>query len=107
MLALKKQLHILHGFGVNLGRSELFYARPKAALDVVLQARTQVVTRQVYLARGREKIAVDQVYDPVGQICREVRTVVEAAIFAQAAGHVNPRETLCGGPHYIRSSVII
>ncbi len=40
VLALKKQLHILHGFGVNLGRGQLFYARPKAALDVVLQART-------------------------------------------------------------------
>ncbi len=66
-----------------------------------------MVTRQVYLARGHEKIAVDQVHDPVGQVCREVRTVVEAAIFAQAAGHVNPRETLCGGELYVRVSLII
>ena len=39
----EEELHVVDGLRVGLGRGEAFHARSKAALDVVLQARTRVV----------------------------------------------------------------
>ena len=63
--------------------------------------------RQIDLARRNQKIAVDQIDDAVRQIGREVRTVVSAAVFAQAAGDVNPRPALAQSELHVRISLVV
>ena len=46
--------------------------------------------REVDLADGNQKIAVNEIDDAVGEIGREVGAVVGAAVLAQAAGDVRP-----------------
>src|SRR5437660_9602116 len=55
----------------------------KTALDVVLQARTRMVARQVNLAGGNQKTAMNQVDRTVRQVSGEIRTVISAAVLLQ------------------------
>ena len=63
--------------------------------------------RQVDLARRNQKIAVDQVDDAVGQVGREVRTVVSAAVLAQAARDVHPRPALAQRELYVGIGLVV
>jgi hypothetical protein len=55
-------------------------------MNVVLQAGAGVVARQIDLATGDEKAAMDELDDAVGEVAGKVRAVVGRAVFAQAAG---------------------
>ena len=50
---------------------------------------------------------MDQVDDSVGQIGREVRPVISAAIFAQTPSHVDARPALAKGELYVRVSLVV
>ncbi len=66
-----------------------------------------MVTREVDLARRHEKVAVDEVDDPVGEVGREVGTVVGTAVFAESARDVDAREALAQREFHIRVSLVI
>ena len=55
-------------------------------MNVVLQAGTGVVARQIDLATWDEKAAVNEFDDAVGEVAGKVRAVIGRAVFAQAAG---------------------
>src|SRR5664280_125277 len=69
--------HVVYRFGVALGRGKAFNARPQAAPDVVLQARSRIAAIQVEFARGNQKVPVDQVDDSIGQARWKIRPEVE------------------------------
>src|SRR5262249_15672306 len=58
-------------------------------------------------AGGNQEVAVDQVHDAIGQIGREVRAIVRAAVFAKTAGYVHPGKALAQGEFYIGGGLII
>src|SRR5437764_14889749 len=89
MFAFQEQLHVMHCVGISRRSGQIFDAWTQAAFDVVLQAGTRMEARQVDLARGYEKVAVKQVHNAIGQVGGEVRAVIKAAIFPQAAGDGN------------------
>ena len=64
-------------------------------------------SRQIDLARRNQKIAVDQIDDAVGQIGREVRAVVGAAVLAQPARDVDPRPALAQRQLHIGISLVV
>ena len=66
-----------------------------------------MVTREVDLARGNEKVAMDEVDDPVREVGREVRTVVGTAVFAKSPGDVDARVALAQRELYIRVCLIV
>ena len=107
LAAFEKQLHVAHGFLIRLGRGQALHARAQAALDVVLQARARMKAGQVHLAGRNQKMAVDQVDDPVGEVGREVRAVVGAAVFAQAAGYVDARVAFAQRQLHVGISLVI
>ena len=53
-------------------------------------------TRQVHLARRHQKMAVDEVHQPVRQVRREERAEISGAVLAQTARHVDARVALAG-----------
>ena len=55
-------------------------------MNVVLQAGARMVAREIDLATGDEKAAMDELDDAVGEVAGEVGAVVGGAVFAQAAG---------------------
>ena len=105
--ALQEQLHVANRFLISVGRGQILHARTQAALDVVLQAGARMKAREIDLARGNQKITVNQIDDAVGQIGREVGTVVDAAVFAQAAGDVNPRPALAERELHVGVSLVV
>ena len=56
----KKQPHIARGFRVAFVRREPGYARPKAPLDVILQARPRMVARQIDRAGRNQEPLVNK-----------------------------------------------
>ena len=84
--ALKKELRVADGVGVELGRGEALNAGAEAAVNVVLQAGARMVAREIDLATGNEKAAMDELDDAVGEVAGKVGAVVGCAVFAQAAG---------------------
>src|SRR5438105_7535572 len=66
-----------------------------------------MVSGQVHLARGDQKMTVDQVGDSIRQVGREVRHVVGAAILLQTTSDVDPRVRLAEGELYIGVSFIV
>ncbi len=60
-------------------------------MDVKLQARMRVGSREVYFAGRNLKVPVDEVHQPMRQISREVRAVIRGAVLDQAARHVHSR----------------
>ena len=105
--SLQKQLHVAHRLLVELRRGQILHTRSQAALNVVLQARPRMKTGQVDLARRNQKIAVDQIDDPVCQVGREIRTVVRAPVLAQSPGHVDPRPALAQRQLHVGVSLVI
>ena len=105
--AFEKQLHVADGFTVDLGRGQVFHARAKATLDVVLQARARMVAGQIHFARRDQEVAMNQVDDAIGEIGREIGAVVGAAVLAQAAGHVHAGEALGQGQFHVGVSFVV
>ena len=94
--ALQKLPHVAHRGVVRLARGQALHARPQAAVNVVLQTGLGVVARQVHLARRHQKMAVDEMHQPVRQVGREVGTEIGGAVLAQAPRHVHTRVALAG-----------
>ena len=86
MAAFEEELRVADGLRVDLGRGESFDAGAEAAMNVVLQAGAGMVAREIDLAAGEEKAAMDEFDDAVGEIAGKVRAVVGGAVLAQAAG---------------------
>ena len=107
MAAFQKKLHVAYGFAVNLGRGQQLDAGAEAALDVVLQAGTRMVTRQIHFAGRNKEVAVNQIDDAIGEIGGEEGSVVGATILAQAASHVNSRKTLAQSEFHVRVGFVI
>ena len=84
--AFKEELRVADGLLVGFGRGEAFDAGAEAAVNVVLQAGARMVAREIDLATGDEKAAMDELDDAVGEVAGKVRAVVGGAVFAQAAG---------------------
>ena len=53
-----------------------------------------MVTREVHGARGHEETPVDQVYDAVGEVGREVRAVIVRPVLFEPARHIHARVAL-------------
>jgi len=94
LAALEKKLYVANSLGVDLGRGEVFHARTETALDVVLQARARMEAREVDLAGGDEKVAMNEIDDAIGKVGGEVGSVIDATVFAQAARDIDAREAL-------------
>ena len=107
LAAFEKQLHVAHGFLINLRRGQSLHARAQAALDVELQARARMEAVQIHLAGWHQKVAVNQVDDAIGEIGREVRAVVGAAVLAQAAGDVDARIALAERELHVGISLVV
>src|SRR6185437_15788740 len=86
---------------------QVLNAWAEAALDVVLQAGTQVISREINLAGRNQKAAMDQIDNAVSQIAGEIRPVIDAAVFAQPARDVNARVALSQGQLDIRIGLVI
>ena len=54
-------------------------------MDVVLQAGARMVAREIDLAAGKQKAAMDELDNAVGEVAGKVGAVVGGAVFAQAA----------------------
>ena len=54
-------------------------------MNVVLQAGAGMVAREIDLAAGQKKAAMDQLDDAVGEVAGKIRAVVRRAVLAQAA----------------------
>ena len=50
-----------------------------------------MIARQVDLAGGNQKAAMDQIDDAVREVGREVRSIIRRAVLAQLARHIHPR----------------
>ncbi len=81
---LQKELRIPHRLLVRLGRGESLHARAQAAMNVVLEASARMRTREIHLAAGDKKAAVNEFRNAVSEIPRKIGPVVGAAILAQA-----------------------
>jgi len=77
--AFEQQAHVTNGFGVNLGRGEVFHTRSEAALDVELQTGARMVAGEVDFAGGNQKAAVNEIDDTIGEARRKVWTVVASS----------------------------
>src|SRR6185437_787988 len=106
-MAFQHQAYIANRFGINVWRGEAFDARTKAAMNVVLQAWAWMVARQVHLATGYEKRAVDQISDAIGQISRKIRTVIDGAVFANAPRDDNLGIAIAEREFYIWVGLIV
>ena len=89
LAAFQEKLHVAHRFLIGLGSSQTLHTGSETSPDVVLQAGPRVKAVQVHLAGRDQEVAMNQVDDAVGEVGREVRPVVVAAVFPQAAGHVD------------------
>ncbi len=105
--AFQKQFHVANRFLVSLGRGEVLHAGAEAAPDVVLQTRARMEAGEIHFARRDQEVAVDQVDDAVGEIGREVRAVVSAAVLAQAAGDVDAGVALAERQFHIGVSFVV
>ena len=50
--------------------------------------------RQIHIARGNQKIAMNQIHRAMRQVGGKIRAVIDAAILAQPPRHVNARKAL-------------
>src|SRR5208337_1359881 len=82
LAAFEKKFHVAHSFTVDLGRGQILYARTEATLDVKLEAGAWMIAGQIHFARRDHEMAMNQVDDAIGEVGREVRAVVGAAVLA-------------------------
>src|ERR1700752_994469 len=92
--AFKEHLRVTPGFTIGLRRSQALNAGSKAALNVVLKARTRMVAGKIDLAAWDHEAAVDDFGDPVGEVSWKIRAIVSAAVFPQASGDEYLRKSI-------------
>ena len=90
----QKGFHVAHRFRVRLCRRQAGHAWSQAALDVVLQAGTRMKAREIHIARGNQKIAMNQIHRAMRQVGGKIRAVIDTAILAQPPRHVYAGEAL-------------
>ena len=86
MAAFEEELGVADGALVELWGGQTLDAWAEAAVNVELEAGAQMVAREIDLATGDEKAAVDEFDDAIGKVAGKVGAVVSGAVFAQAAG---------------------
>src|SRR5690242_13036219 len=92
--ALQKQADVTNRLGVTLIAHQTFDAGTMAPVDVKLQARMRMLSRQVHVARRHLEVPVDEMHQPVREVSREVRTVVRGSVLLQTARDVHTRIAL-------------
>src|ERR1700731_4599601 len=107
LAAFEKELNVAHRFGVDLRRGELLHARSETALDVVLQAGTRMITRQINFAGWDQEMPVNEIDDAISQVGRKERTIIDAAVLSQAAGYVHSWETLAQSELYVGIRLVV
>ena len=107
LLAFQKQANVVYRFLVALGRGQILHARTEAASDVELQARPRVIAVQINVARRHKEVAVNQICDAVGEVGREVRAVVFAAVFFQPPCDIHARKALAKRELDVRISFVV
>ena len=103
----QKHFHVAHSFLIGLRSGQILNAGSQTAFDVVLQTRARVKSCQVHLARGDQKMPVDQVRDAIRKIRGKVWAIVLAAIFAQPPRHIHPRPALAQGQLHIGIGLVV
>src|SRR5690242_3061338 len=91
MPALQKQTDVAYRGGVGLVTGQTLDTRAQAPVDMILQARLGVESRQVHLARRHLEMPVDKVDQPVRQVGRKIWTEISRAVFPQPPRDVHPR----------------
>ena len=104
--ALQKQAHGSNGFLVAIVGGESLHARPQTAVNVELEAGMRVAARQIDVAGRHQKVAMDEVHQPVREVARKVGTEVGRTVLAQAPRDVDAR-ILFGGELDIRVSLVV
>ena len=83
--ALEKELRVADGLLVGLGRGEAFDAGSQAAVNVVLQAGAGMVAREIDLATGQQKAAVNELDYAIGEVAGKVGAVICGAVFSETS----------------------
>ncbi len=65
-------------------------------MDVILQARMRVGSREIHFAGRNLEVAMNEVHQPVRQVAGKIRAVVSGAVLDQAARHVHARILFVG-----------
>ena len=65
-------------------------------MNVILQARMRVRSREIHFAGRNLEVAMNEVHQPVRQVAGKIRAVVSGAVLDQPARHVNARIFLVG-----------
>src|SRR5581483_2206275 len=74
---------------------------------VVLKARPRMRAIQIYIAGRDQKVSVNQIGDPICQVCREEGPVIQAAVFSQTPRDINPWVAFSHRQFQIRVSLVI
>src|SRR6202522_2640523 len=82
------------------------HARSQAAMDVKLQAGMRMRAREIHFARGNLEVAMDEMHQPVRQVAREIRAVVDGTVLDEAARHIYARILLVGELD-VRESLVV
>src|SRR5579883_778714 len=105
--ALEKGASIVHGFGVFLVGNKPGDARAPTTLNVILEARPRVLTRQVHRAGGDAEMFVNEMDDAVGKAVREKWAEINRAVFAKPPGDVNTGIFFKRGEADVRISFVV
>ena len=73
----KKHAHIARGFRIAFVRRQSGHARPKAPLDVVLQASPRVAVRQIHRAGRNQEPLVNKMQNAACQARWKIRTEID------------------------------
>ena len=96
VFAFQKKPHLANALRIIFRRSQAFHTRANTAVDVELQAGFGMVAGQIYLARGDQEMAVDEIDRAMREVGGEVRAEIGGAVFADAAGDEDPRKSFTG-----------
>ena len=87
--AFQKGARVPRRLCVFLIRNKASNARAPASLNVILQARARMLSRQVHRTRRNAEVFVNEMNDAVGEAVREKRAEIDRAVFAQPACYVD------------------
>src|SRR5580658_10336876 len=76
-------------------------------MNVILQTRSRVISREVNGAGRNQKVFVDQVDQAISEASREVRSKINRAIFLQATSDINARVFFESGILNIRIGFVV
>ncbi len=90
---LEEKLRIADGLLIGVGSGEALDTWSEAAMNVVLQAGARMVAREIDLATGQQKAAMNELNHAIGEVAGKVWAVICRAVLAQA-----PRDEDFGEP---------